>query len=216
MTENLAGLFTRALTSAGVDDGSAASRTDERILDAALEEIGEHGTRGATIDAIAARAGVGRITVFRRFGSKEALVGRLGLRELQRFLATVQQATAATADPADRVADAFLACVRVAEEHPLVARLARHEPATAFAQLTAGSPSALDLAVAFIAAQLREIAQETGRVAGDADDVADVLVRLALTYVLVPSARVDRADTAAVRAFAYRVLVPIALRPGVE
>lgn len=209
---DLAGLVTQALLGAGVDDVSAASQTDERILDAALVEIGEHGTRGATIDAIALRAGVGRITVFRRFGTKEALVQRLGLRELRRFMAAVQDGAAQIADPADRIAAGFLACVRLADEHPLVGRLTRHEPATTFAQLTTGSPSAVDLATAFIAAQLAAIERETGRVAGDPQEVAEVLVRLALTYVLVPSPRIDPRDEAAVRAFAHRVIVPVALR----
>lgn len=207
--DDLATLLTRVLQS---DTGSdAASDTDERILDAALAEIGAHGTRGATMDAIADAAGVGRVTVFRRFGSKEALVQALGLRELRRFLTAVQDAAAGVADPADRIADAFLACVRLGEEHPLVSRLARQEPATAFAQLTTGTPSAVQLGTAFIAAQLAAIQDETGRRAGDPGEIAEVLVRVALTYVLIPSGLFDASDTAAVRAFAHRVLVPIAL-----
>lgn len=210
MADDLAVLFTRALESVGVDDGAAASDTDERILDAALAEIGAHGTKGTTVDAIAARASVGRITVFRRFGSKEALAQRVGLRELRRFLDAVAAAMAQVEDPADRVVNAFLACVRAGEEHPLVSRLTRHEPAAAFAQMTAGSPSAVDLAVAFVAPQIAATRRELGRDTGDSTEIAEVLVRLTLTYVLVPSPRLDARDEAAVRAFARRVLVPVA------
>lgn len=207
--DDLSTLLTRVLTGEGPRLGG--TDTDERILDAALAEIGAHGTRGATIDAIAEAAGVGRVTVFRRFGSKEELVQALGLRELQRFLGAVQRAAAGVTDPADRIADAFLACVRLGEEHPLVARLARQEPAAAFAQLTTGEPSALALGVAFIGAQLAAIQEETGRRAGDPRELAEVLVRVALTYVLIPSPLFDPSDDAAVRAFAHRVLVPLAL-----
>src|SRR3954452_20001357 len=93
--------------------------TTDRILDATLVEMGTHGSE-ATIDAIAARAGVGRVTVFRRFGSKDALIQRLVGREIRRFLTTVDAALASVDDPAERVAEAFVACVRVSAGHPLM------------------------------------------------------------------------------------------------
>ena len=44
------------------------------IVDATLELLGEGGFRAATMDAIAARAGVGKNTIYRRWDSKEELV----------------------------------------------------------------------------------------------------------------------------------------------
>jgi AcrR family transcriptional regulator len=44
------------------------------IIDATLELLAEGGFPGATIDAIAARAGVGRNTIYRRWPSKEELI----------------------------------------------------------------------------------------------------------------------------------------------
>jgi AcrR family transcriptional regulator len=44
------------------------------ILDATLELLAEGGFPAATIDAIAARAGVGRNTIYRRWPSKEELI----------------------------------------------------------------------------------------------------------------------------------------------
>jgi AcrR family transcriptional regulator len=170
--------------------------TDDRILDATLTEVGAHGADGTTVDAIAARAGVSRITVFRRFGSKGALIDQMVQRELQRFLQTIQQAR--SEDPAERIADAFVACVRLSREHPLAARLVREEPGNVFVQLTRGAPSPLEVAIAFVAAEL-----------GDAER-AEALVRLTLTYVLLPAGDGDQAA----RAFAGRVLVPLALGPN--
>ncbi len=43
------------------------------LLAAAMEEFLQHGFEGANIDAIARKAGVGRATVYRQFGSKEQL-----------------------------------------------------------------------------------------------------------------------------------------------
>src|SRR5947209_11319405 len=67
----------------GVDDGDRAHRRpgrprdpgyDKAILDATLEILNEKGYAGMTIDGVAARTGVGRPTIYRRWPSKPALV----------------------------------------------------------------------------------------------------------------------------------------------
>jgi AcrR family transcriptional regulator len=50
------------------------ARHDRAILDATLEILLEHGYRGVTIEGVAARAGVGRPTIYRRWPSKPAVV----------------------------------------------------------------------------------------------------------------------------------------------
>ncbi len=201
----LTSLLARAVAGSA---GEPASDTDDRILDAALAEIAAGGTRAATMDGVATRAGVARITVFRRFTSKSSLLERLVVRELQRFLAEVDATLDAIDDPVERVAEAFVACVRAGARHPMIARLVRHEPGAAFERLTAGDPSPLDLGRAYVAARIRADAA-SDRIHADADAVADVLVRLAATYVLVPSPVVDVHDEDAARAFALRVLGPL-------
>jgi AcrR family transcriptional regulator len=57
----------------------AAARS--AIIDATLRLLAERGFRGATIDAIAAEAGVGRNTIYRRWPAKEELIAD-ALREL--------------------------------------------------------------------------------------------------------------------------------------
>ena len=67
----------------GVDDGDRAHRRpgrprdpgyDKAILDATLEILTDKGYAGMTIDGVAARTGVGRPTIYRRWPSKPALV----------------------------------------------------------------------------------------------------------------------------------------------
>lgn len=47
---------------------------EDKILEAALAEYGEHGWAGFTMDAVARRAGVGKSTVYLRWHDKDALL----------------------------------------------------------------------------------------------------------------------------------------------
>lgn len=204
-TSTLAALIARAVTGGG---GAGADDTEDRILDAAMTEVAARGTKATTMDDVAATAGVARMTVFRRFGSKTSLLERLVLRELRAFLERVDRALDAVDDPAESVAEAFVQCVRAGSGHPLVARLVRHEPAATFARLATGDPSPLELGRLYVAARIRaDLPADTLR--EDPDVIADVLVRLAATYVLVPSVAVDVSDEDAAREFARRVLAPL-------
>jgi AcrR family transcriptional regulator len=51
-----------------------SERADRAIVDATLELIAEAGFDGLTVEAVAARAGVGKATIYRRFSCRDALV----------------------------------------------------------------------------------------------------------------------------------------------
>ncbi len=51
-----------------------AARNRARLLEAATRLIAEHGAAGVTMEAVAAAAGVGKGTVFRRFGDRTGLL----------------------------------------------------------------------------------------------------------------------------------------------
>nr|WP_190991798.1 TetR/AcrR family transcriptional regulator [Pseudarthrobacter sulfonivorans] len=59
---------------APVAERSDAARNRERLLEAARELIAECGVDSLTMDRLAGRAGVGKGTVFRRFGSRTGLM----------------------------------------------------------------------------------------------------------------------------------------------
>jgi AcrR family transcriptional regulator len=197
---------TPAFLALALGDVQDTDATETRILDAALHEFAARGIRATTVDDIAERAGMGRVTVFRRFGSKEKLADLVYARELRRFLASVTELFTTVEDPGDRVVETFLLCVREARENPLVSRPTAEEPGAMLERLSRGEPSAMELGRRFVVAYLQG--------APHADQIADVLVRLAISYVLVPSAAVDLSDEDGARDFARRVLAPLVTGPN--
>ena len=72
-----------------------AVRNYHRILAAARDVLGEYGAE-ASMEEIAARAGVGVGTVYRRFASKDALIDELLRLALEEVLSSADQALART------------------------------------------------------------------------------------------------------------------------
>ena len=62
-----------------------AARNRRRVLEAAAALFGEHGVDGISMDAVARAAGVGKGTLFRRFGDRQGLLVAL-LDEAERRL----------------------------------------------------------------------------------------------------------------------------------
>ncbi len=60
-----------------VRPGGRTARVRAAVLEATQDELVEHGFHGLTMDQVAARAGVGKTTVYRRWGSTPGLVADL-------------------------------------------------------------------------------------------------------------------------------------------
>ena len=109
-----------------------ADATRRRILDAALALLKDGAFHEATMDEVAARAGVTRVTVYRTFGTKDALLQAVTWDELGR-------ARLDRVDAAHAIEDVRVAIRRVLEENcrmftelgtsmPLSLELARRDP----------------------------------------------------------------------------------------
>ena len=61
--------------------------SDNRILDAALDVMAQHGYAGATTRQIAVAAGINEVTLFRRFGNKQHLLQAVVEQEAENFMA---------------------------------------------------------------------------------------------------------------------------------
>jgi TetR/AcrR family transcriptional repressor of uid operon len=153
----------------------------DHILDAALAIAAASGLRHLTMDDVARKAGVGRMTVYRRFGTRDALLDALTGREARRCLAELDAAAPVDAPLAEQVAAGFTTALRLTREHPLLARLARVEPDTVLQAFT-DSPL-MGLCVDFLEDRLR-------RMGADAAP-AELLVRVAISFILLPDTRIE-------------------------
>jgi AcrR family transcriptional regulator len=183
--------------------------TSTRILDAALEAAAASGIKHLTVDEVARRAGVGRVTVYRRFGDRQGLVEALGVREARRVLAMLDESTDLDRPVADQVADAFVAGLRLLREHPLLHRLVTHEPDVLLDALTNERAALFPFARAYVASRLA--ADRTGGVRDDAEllEIAEAFVRITVSFALVPQTALELEDDERARDVARRLIAPL-------
>src|SRR3712207_841518 len=94
--------------------------TRDRILDAAFTGMATHGLHRLSLEDVAREAGLSRQTVYRYFGSRDALVTAVILREEQGFLDQMAAAIEAHEDLRPAMEAAIVAGLRAAREHPLL------------------------------------------------------------------------------------------------
>ncbi|WP_394846205.1 TetR/AcrR family transcriptional regulator [Pendulispora brunnea] len=201
MIPRLSGLLARAIEPTPESDAFA-----ERILDAALLEIAAVGIQRLTLVDVARRAGVGRVTVYRRFADRESLLEALAQRESRRFYIAVSEAAARAATIEERLTEGFVTFVRFARTHPVLQRLTRTEPHALLEYVLGDDAAAFRVGCSFMATQLRSVnAVEPERL----EWVAETLVRIALSFVLPLPSVVRLDDDAAARAYARDCILPL-------
>lgn len=202
-------LLERAYTDAveRVDDLDAAR---SRVLDAAYEQFCRLGIQRSTMEDVARRAGVSRITVYRRFATKDALVEQVVRREFRRyfdqFLVDIEQAETA----ADRVVLGFVSSLRAIRGNPLIGGLMEAEPDLLVPSMISDGGRTLATVRQFVAGQLRR-EQRAGTVSAglDADVVAELMVRLSASFLAIPSHVIDLDDDEQLAEVARKFLVPM-------
>lgn len=193
-------------SSSPLDEDDAAAG---QIADAALRQFELFGVARSTMEDVARRAKVSRVTVYRRFPGKDALIDAVAMRELRRFLERLDEAIADIQDPGDMIVEGFVFTLHAVRTHRLLQRLLESEPEAVLPHLTVEGAPFIAAARGFIVARSRQLDPE--RDPADANTVADIVVRLILSYLLTPQATVDLDDPAVARAYARRYLRPLLL-----
>ncbi len=184
----------------------------EQILDAALEQFQLAGIRRSSVEDVARRAGVSRITVYRRFPRKEVLIAEMAAREVRRVVAAVDAETSSIDDFSERLVESFVVMLRVVRQHPLIKRLLAVEPDEMLRYLTIEGERVIAIGTAYAAEQIRR-----AQLAGEAPEyapepVAEILARLAHSLLLTPRGIIPVDDDQAEREFARLHLTPLLIR----
>lgn len=181
----------------------------DRMLDAALELVAGSGFRHLTMDHVARRARVGRMTVYRRFGTRQALIDALAVRECRRCLDIIAAALDPDDPMPDRLVSLFTATLRVIREHPLLERLARVEPESLLRELTRDRSAVFRLVGDFLSHLIREGQRAGELVPGDPAVLAELGIRLGASFVLMPDSVLALGDEEATRQAVRAVVAPL-------
>ncbi len=190
--------------------------TDElldRVAAAALAQFGEFGIRRSTIDDVARRAGVSRVTVFRRFENKQRLIEVVVAREIRRGVTELTRVWAEGKSLEDRLLRALSFTVGFVRDHPLFDRLLRSEPEMLLPLLTVDGAPALALYRSLIAQLLRGEIKAGRATTTDPDRVAEVIARLAISLVLTREGTISLDNPDSMIALVKLALLPILQPP---
>ncbi|MGA8988143.1 TetR/AcrR family transcriptional regulator [Aeromicrobium sp.] len=210
---DLGGVLGRAL--AGQASELPGDSTATRILDAAVTESAARGIGALTIDGVARRAGVNRVTVYRRFGDRDSMLQAMTLREGTRMAEGILLAIAGVEDSADQLVEGFVAALRLAEAHPVIRRTAAFEPQDLIAAGLADGAALLALGSTFVAAGVRRAQADGVGAHLHADQVGETMARLFASFILLPAQHaIDVRSADGARAYARRTLVPLLLGPS--
>ena len=166
--------------------GAVRQLLRDRLLDAGRDQLGERTWAQVTMAEIAAAAGVSRQTLYNEFGTRDEFAQALVIREGSRFLDAVEEAI-------DEHAEDPLVALRAALERFLT--IAREDP---FVRLLLGDDGTGGM-LPLLTTQSRPVVDwATGRLVGamaahwpgvaerDLQDLADTVVRLAISHVAAP------------------------------
>jgi TetR/AcrR family transcriptional regulator, repressor for uid operon len=194
-------------------DGADVENADAAVLDAAYDLFCRQGIQRTTMEDVARRARVSRITVYRRVRSKEALVEQVVLREFRRYLVRFLVDVGKADTVEERVVAGFVSSLMAVRSNPLIEALMSAEPQLLGPSILGEDGQTLAIVGRFLAGQLRR-EQRAGNVARavDVDLVAELMVRVSTSFVLTPSEHVDLDDDGQLQDIARRFLVPM-LRP---
>ena len=173
----------------------------DAILDAARDVFEEYGARRANVDDVARAAGISRSTLYRRFPTKESLLAAVIERETNAFLDELDR-VAQDLPPQEAIIECFVRGMAMMREIPVLGRLAQTEP-----EMITGMPGRGPAVLEHSDRIARTLRRSGARMPDDElHVVAELLLRLASTFLLDPGGRLDVNDPDAARDYAKRYL----------
>jgi AcrR family transcriptional regulator len=163
------------------------SDEDDVLLDAVREEVLAYGVRRATATSIAQRAGVSRVTVYRRGGGIKQLVLDALVGEFARTIEQVARRVAEERTPATGRANVVEVAVGIIEslsQAPLVGALLTHDPELLLPYLVDRFGRSQQLMLAALSTAIAEGMADGSIRRGDPDLAAQVLLHALTPFVV--------------------------------
>jgi AcrR family transcriptional regulator len=147
--------------------------------------------------------------VHRRFAGKAALLRAVVMADVAAFADAFDEVWYGTEPVASRVVDAFVLSVEQLRAHPLLTTTMSSEPESIALQFTHEGGAEFELVCALLAKRLDDLVERDELPRIDTPRVAETMVRLSYTMVLIPAGRVPGRTSEEIRAFARAVILPV-------
>ena len=176
------------------------------ILDAAERVFTQYGARRANVEDVAKAAGISRSTLYRAYPTKEALLQALLDREIDEFFDQLEE-LATGLSPREAVVLCYTVGIGLTRQIPLLGRLLETEPEI----LTGVGGDVNSTPMLGSAHRVAETLRRSGATMPDDElhVVAELMLRIAYTYMLQPHGTVDMTDPKAAEDYARRYLAPL-------
>jgi AcrR family transcriptional regulator len=156
--------------------------TTDAILDATRASILDFGIRRTTLTDVARRAGVSRMTVYRRYPDVDAVLRDLMTREFRAGMEAV--AADLTGDGRARVKNHILASVAAFRSSPLMAKVIEAEPELLLPYILGRMGETQRAAIAIMSIELADGQIDGSIRAGEVRVLAQSLLLIAQSFVL--------------------------------
>ncbi|WP_410813808.1 TetR/AcrR family transcriptional regulator [Micromonospora sp. 067-2] len=178
---------------------SSERSVDDAVLDAARDCVLAYGVRRTTMTDVARRAGVSRMTVYRRWPDVQSLIGDLMNREWHRVLVAAA-GTETGGSARSRLVSRVVAVARELRDHPLLCKIRDVDPEVLLPYLLDRRGAGQDEMVQFLAAALADGHDDGSIRPGGPDLMARAVFLTTQSFVLsvrtvaddVPLAEFDR------------------------
>lgn len=156
----------------------------ERVLAAAIDCVEERGMGKLRVEDVARRAGVGRATLYRHFpGGREQLVSEAITWEVGRFFAALAAEVADAPDLRTRLVRGLMFAHRAMAGHAALATVLETDREQFLPRLHETAPLVLAVVRDYLAPT---VAAEDLRPGLDADEAADYLARMVMSFIPSP------------------------------
>jgi AcrR family transcriptional regulator len=189
------------------DPDAGLDTTARVILDAALGLFLEFGLRRTTMDDVARKISMTRVTIYRYYADKNALFQAVVLREWMRQVYDIDHFVQQIADPEQRLIESFIQANQRTISHPLIMRLLDSDTEWLLPYLTVKAEAMFKFGVMFLTQSIEKIQSQGSFRHVDAAFVAELMTRVSHSIVLTPTGLAN--NPAALRDMAERFLLPL-------